>query len=98
MDDKTAGLLVNVILVPVVKNLAGRRGVHGVTKDNLKTFTKDPAKVLSLLKENTDLHKKVIEDLADALDNIASEAVNALVAVFRAYTPGGSGGAGSDDD
>lgn len=89
MNQATTDLLIELVIVPVIKTLAVRRGVHGVTEENLKQFTAKPEKVLALLKDNKGLCASVVEDLADSIDNVAGDAVDALTAVFAAFTPGG---------
>ncbi len=89
MDAATTKLFTELVIIPTIRELAIRRGVHGVTKENLEQFAKDPKKVLTTLKDNIGLRAKVTEDLADAIDNIAGDAVGALVSVFASFTPGG---------
>lgn len=91
MDATTQTLLIDLLIVPTIKKLAVERGVHGVTKENLEIFLKNPKKVMAVLKDNKGLAEKVTQDLADAVDNIASDAVDAFVAVFASFTPGGIG-------
>lgn len=89
MDAATTELFIDLIAVPTIKKLAKERGVHGVTRENLTAFANDPKKILAVLKDNIGLREKVTEDLADAIDNIASDAVDALTSIFAAVTPGG---------
>ena len=88
MDTKTVTLLTETVVIPVLKELAARRGVHGVTKENIEALTKNPQQILVNLGNNPGLKKKVVDDFADAIDNIAGDAIDALVSVFAAQTPG----------
>ncbi len=90
MNKETQVLLIDLVIIPVLKELAVRRGVHGVTKENIEAFTKLPHNILTGLKNNDKLRHEIIEHFADAIDNVVSEAVDALVAVFAANMPGGA--------
>ena len=89
MDPVILRLLVELILLPLLKELAGRRGVHGVTEANIRTFCEDPETVLASIKNNPALNRRVVEAIADAIDNLGSEAVDAISWVFGANTAGG---------
>ncbi len=89
MDPATALLLMKFVVYPLVKELATRRGIHGVTPENIKAFAKDPDAILKVLAEQPGVRKMVIVDLADAVDNVLNEAVNAVGELFKVVTPGG---------
>ena len=86
--------LLELLALPIATELAGRRGVHGVTKENIAIFVKNYKKIIAGLRDSKGLQNNVVMDLADAIDNIASDVVDAIVKVFAANTPGG---AESDD-
>ena len=88
MDARTATLLTEIIIIPVLKELAARRGVHGVTKENIEALVKNPQQVLTNLQQSKSLQVKAITDFADAIDNVAGDAIDALVSIFADQTPG----------
>ena len=89
MDPATAALLIEFVVIPVLRNLAERRGIHGVTEYNIETFVKDPKKALTILRESTSIREKVVDDIADAIENVAAPAIDALAEIFKKATPGG---------
>ncbi len=89
MSPTVAALLIELVGVPLIRELATRRNIHGVTAENLKAFAGDPERVLKALKENTALRHNVIEDLADGVDNVLGDVVDGLGKLFAANTAGG---------
>ena len=89
MSPTVAALLVELVAVPVLRELASRRGVQGVTAENLKAFAADPERILNMLKENSALRHNVVEDLADGIDNVLGDMIDGLGKLFAANTPGG---------
>ena len=96
MSPATTRLLIELIAIPLLKELARRRGVQGVTEKNLKAFVESDDIMINL-KDNKPLNNKVIDAFADAIDNIASEAVDAIAWIFGANTPGGTESEESSD-
>jgi len=90
MDPATTTLLIDLVIIPVIKKLAARRGVGGKTRNTLEEFTKDPKKILTKLQKDSGLLEKVVEDLADAVENVAGDAINALTDVFALITRTGA--------
>ncbi len=78
-------LLMKLVVVPVVKRLAERRGIHGVTKETLEMKITD---VITALENDKKLKETVEKDLADAVDNIVSSAVDAFFGVLSAVNHG----------
>lgn len=91
MNPVLAALLMEYLLIPVIKELASRRGVHGVNEVSLGEFRKNPIQVMNLLKKDPALKSQVVVGIADAADKIGSDAINAVLALFAASTPRGSG-------
>jgi hypothetical protein len=82
MDEKAIGEL---IVIPLIKDMAERRGIKGVDDDHVKAFlTKAPDSIEAVLKRDPELHKAVIADLGDAGDALVSGVVDALARLFTA--------------
>ena len=97
MDPVLAAVRMEYLVIPVIRELASRRNVHGVNEETLGAFIKNPKAVINELKKNPALREKVKTDLADVIDNIASDGVDAILALFAAVTPGGPGNEHTDD-
>ena len=93
MGTVETALLMELVVVPVVKELLIRRGLHGVGMEDIKKIRKDPVKVLSLLKNDTSLHIDVVQGVADTLDNIAGDAIDPVVELLKKL----KGSDGSDE-
>lgn len=89
MDPKTWALLVDLVIVPLVQELLRRRSIHGATKENLLQFSQNHKEIVKALQQSPTLRRDIITDLADAIDNVGAEAVNAAGELFAAITPGG---------
>ncbi len=85
MGTVETALLMELVVVPVVKKLAERRGIHGVTKESLEMKITD---VIIALDNDKELKETVENDLADAVDNIISCAVDAFFDVLSAVNSG----------
>lgn len=90
MSPTAVKLLIEFVGVPLIRELMARRGVHGVTAENLKAFAADPEKILKALKADPALQRNVIDDLADGIDNVLGDVVDGLGKLFSANTPGGA--------
>ncbi len=92
MDAKTRKLIVDELVIPVIAELMKRRGVRGVTKENLEKLTVgelfDPAKLADNLKNNPGLRKQIVEDIADGIDNVASPFIDAAKSIIVSATGG----------
>lgn len=51
MDPVVAALLIDLVIIPLVQELARRRDVHGVNKETLGIFLKDPSRAADLLEK-----------------------------------------------
>ncbi len=91
MSSTVAAMPIEFVAVPVLRELASRRGIQGVTAENLKAFAADPERVLNALKANPALQRNIVEDLADGIDNVLGDIVNGIGTLFAANTPGGAG-------
>ena len=78
-------LLMELVVVPVVKRLAERRGIHGVTKESLEMKITD---VITALENDKELKKTVENELGDIVDNIIGSAVDAFFGVLIAVNSG----------
>ncbi len=83
MGSVETALLMELVVVPVVKELLIRRGLHGVGMDDIKKIRKDPKKVLALLKNDRSLHIDVVKGVANTLDNIAGDAIDPVVELLK---------------
>ncbi len=91
MDPVLQALLMEFVVIPLIRELASRRNIHGVNEETLGVFAKNPKRALLEIKKNPALRKEITTGLADAVDNIGSDAVDAVLALFAAVTPGGLG-------
>jgi len=91
MDPVASALLMDLVIIPLAKELLARRNIHGVTAESLELITKDPIHTLRVIQQTPALRTKIITDLANAADNIGSDAIDAVAALFAAMTPGGPG-------
>ncbi len=98
MSPATVALLLEFVVMPLIKELADRRGVSGVTEDNLKALAKDPEKVLERIKADPGLQRWIITDLADGIDSIGSCFIDAIKHIFLAFPVTGSGEDTTEDD
>jgi len=85
MSPATAALLIEYIAIPLVRELAARRGAYGVNKKDIEDLGKDPERVLNTIKNDPGLQTRVIEALADGIDNVGSSLIDAVFEVFKAY-------------
>jgi len=89
MGSVETALLMELVVVPVVRKLMHRRGVTGVTKENLENLkVRDVKKMLISLKENPGLLSEINEDIADGIDNIAGPFVDAFKSILISCTGG----------
>ncbi len=89
MSPAATALLIELVIVPVIKDLLERRGIHGVTKENLESFAEDPEKVLTALAADRQLQATIVEMFADGIDNVLGDIVGGLGTLFAAVVPGG---------
>lgn len=71
--------LLKFVAVEVIKRMAARRGVHGVTTKDIEKIGYDPAKVLAVLEADKELADDVLDGITDAVDNIAGSAIDSAV-------------------
>ena len=95
MDPVTSALLIDLVIIPVIKNLAARRRIDGVTTQVIKDLINDPKKALTRLERNPKLLKKVnggladiVEHIAGSTENIIGSAIDMIVNIFTAIIPG----------
>lgn len=74
-------LLMELVVVPVIRKLAQRRGLYGVNAETLKNVK--GADVVKLLQTDAKLHQDVLTGVADAVDNIAGDAIDPMVEVLK---------------
>ncbi len=97
MSPVVMALIIELVIVPVIKELLSRRGIHGANKDTLKSFVKDPEAAVLMLQKDTALRRDVIKLLADGIDNVGGDIIEALVRIFAGTVPGGSNSDGGRD-
>ena len=90
MDPITMQLIIKLVVVPLIVELAERRGVEGIIKEDIEAFASDPEAILKMLDVMTDLRGDVVKDLANLVDDIFESGVDALVKLFKA-SPAGVG-------
>ena len=71
--------LLKFVAVEVIKRMAARRGVHGVTTSDIEKLARRPAVVLTVLQADPELADEVMNGLVDAVDGIAGAAIDPVV-------------------
>ena len=84
IDPETVVLLYELIGWPLIEELLRRRGLHGVTQGQIEDLAKNPRKITTALMIKPHIQEQVVTDLADAVDNVFAEAVNAFATAFKA--------------
>ena len=86
-------MLLKFVAKEVIKRMAARRGVHGVTNEDIDKLAKDPLSLLAVLEDDGKLRNEVMDGIADTVDVIAGNAIDPLVDVLKRLL----GGKGSDE-
>ena len=88
MDPATSALLIRLVIVPIIAELLERRGINGVTQENIEAFAKDPEGILKLMQESSSMQVRVVKDVADTVDFFANGIVDAFGLLFAAKMTG----------
>ncbi len=103
LDPVTMGLIVDYVVIPVVRKMAARRGIHNIRDEDITAFINDPKKAIGLLKDSKEMHEEFIENLTDGIDKLLDHSLgNVIDIVFGVFTalttPGGTEDGSSGDN